>query len=294
LVELPEAAPGGLRSQARNRKTIVRCQSIRDAACHDNAGNGIQEGYMSILSLESLTSYWSAPEVAINVIVLFNLLGALLLGMLVGYERSYHGRAAGMRTYGLVCMASAGLMVIAGYPTYWYGGDAPIIGDLGATRIIQGIVTGIGFLGAGVIMKEGLSISGLTTAASIWASSAIGVLVGIGFYLAAIAMALMTVACMMWVSKLEVWLPSRQAVAIMLRFRKDFMPNEEVLRRLARERGYDIIASTLSVTLQDSQPEWNFIAIALNKKTGVRIAELARELAAFEGVQDFRLSHERN
>ena len=249
---------------------------------------------MSMLSFESMTRYWSAPEVAINLIILFNLLGALLLGMLVGYERSYHGRAAGMRTYGLVCMASAGLMVIAGYPAYWYGGNTAIIGDIGITRIIQGIVTGIGFLGAGVIMKEGFSISGLTTAASIWASSAIGVLVGIGFYPAAILMALMSVACMMWVSRLEEWLPSHQAVAIMLRFRKDFMPREEVLRQLARERGYDIVRSTLSVTLHDSQPEWNFIAVALDKKTGVRIAELARELTAFEGVQDFRLSHERN
>ena len=249
---------------------------------------------MNLLSFESLTSYWSAPEVAINVIVFFNLLGALLLGMLVGYERSYHGRAAGMRTYGLVCMASAALMVIAGYPAYWYGGKVGMIGDLGVTRIIQGIVTGIGFLGAGVIMKEGFSISGLTTAASIWASSAIGVLVGIGFYPAAILMALMSVACMMWVSKLEEWLPSRQAVAITLRFRKDFVPREAALRRLAHERGYDIIASTLSVTLQDNQPEWNFIAMALDKKSGVRIAELAQELTAFEGVQDFRLSHERN
>ena len=249
---------------------------------------------MSMLSFESLTGCWSVSEVEINVIVFFNLLGALLLGMLVGYERSYHGRAAGMRTYGLVCMASAALMVIAGYPAYWYGGNAAIVGDLGATRVIQGIVTGIGFLGAGVIMKEGFSISGITTAASIWTSSAIGVLVGIGFYPAAILMALMSVACMMWVSRLEGWLPSRQAVAIMLRFRKDFMPREDVLRRLARERGYDIVASTLSVTLQDGQPEWNFVAVAADKRRGVRIAELARELTAFEGVQDFRLSHERN
>ena len=248
---------------------------------------------MNLLTFESLTSYWSAPEVAINVIVFFNLLGALLLGMLVGYERSYHGRAAGMRTYGLVCMASAGLMVIAGYPAHWYGGTG-IIGDLGATRVIQGIVTGIGFLGAGVIMKEGFSISGLTTAASIWTSSAIGVLVGIGFYPAAILMALMSVACMMWVSRLEDWLPSRQAVAIMLRFRKDFVPREEVLGRVARERGYDIIRSTLSIKLQDNQPEWNFVAVALNKKRGVRIDELAQELASFDGVQDFQLSHERN
>ena len=57
------------------------------------------------------------------------------------------------------------------------------------TRIIQGIVTGIGFLGAGVIMREGFNISGLTTAASIWTSSVIGILVGVGFYLAAMGLA---------------------------------------------------------------------------------------------------------
>ena len=249
---------------------------------------------MSMLTVESLTSSWSAPEVEINIIVFFNLLGALLLGMLVGYERSYHGRAAGMRTYGLVCMASAALMVIAGYPMHWYGAQSAIFGDLGATRIIQGIITGIGFLGAGVIMKEGFSISGLTTAASIWTSSAIGVLVGIGFYAAAILMALLSVACMMWVSRLEDWLPSRQAVAIMLRFRKDFVVHEDVLGRVARERGYEIIRSSLSITLQQGQPEWNFVAVAWDKKSGTRIAELAHELAAFEGVEEFRLSHERN
>ena len=58
-----------------------------------------------MLSYEWLAIYWSNAAVTTNVIVFLNLLGALLLGLLVGYERSYHGRAAGMRTYGLVCMA---------------------------------------------------------------------------------------------------------------------------------------------------------------------------------------------
>jgi putative Mg2+ transporter-C (MgtC) family protein len=99
---------------------------------------------------------------------------------------------------------------------------------------------------------------------------------------------------MMWVSRLEGWLPSRQALAIMLRFRKGFVPREDVLRRVARERGYDIPAGTLSVKLHDGQPEWNFVAVALAKSSGVPIADLAQELTAFEGVQDFHLSHERN
>src|SRR3954453_22470399 len=107
---------------------------------------------MSLLTL--LPAYWWRPERATNGLILLNLFGALLLGLLVGYERSYHGRAAGMRTYGIVCMASAALTIVGGFPDFWYGGHGgltPAVAD--PTRIIQGVVTGIGFLGAGVIMR---------------------------------------------------------------------------------------------------------------------------------------------
>ncbi|MDD5175539.1 MAG: MgtC/SapB family protein [Sterolibacterium sp.] len=248
---------------------------------------------MNLLTLESLLSYWSATEVATNILVFFNLLGALLLGLVVGYERSYHGRAAGMRTYGLVCMASAALTVIAGYPGYWYGGHSAVIATSDPTRIIQGIVTGIGFLGAGVIMKEGFNISGLTTAASIWASSAIGILVGVGFYAAAILLTFLSAACMMWVSILEAWLPSHTAVSITMGFAKDFVPSEEVLRRVAQKRGYEIALGSLSIAFQDRQPEWQFVAVTLSKKAA-SLTELADELAKFDGVTSFRMSHARN
>ena len=113
--------------------------------------------------------------------ITLNLLGGLLLGCVVGYERWYNGRAAGMRTYGLVAMASAAAISIIGYSGYWYGGQHPDITHGDMTRVAQGVLTGVGFLGAGMIMKEGLSISGLTSAASIWMSSVIGILVGVGF-----------------------------------------------------------------------------------------------------------------
>ena len=74
--------------------------------------------------LGDLQHYWSAPFLAANAFIGLNLLGALLLGMLVGYERSYNGRAAGMRTYGLVCMASTALTVFVGLASLWYGGIA--------------------------------------------------------------------------------------------------------------------------------------------------------------------------
>ncbi|HEV7815852.1 MAG TPA: MgtC/SapB family protein, partial [Janthinobacterium sp.] len=91
-------------------------------------------------ALELLGSYWSEGELRTNGVILLNLAGALLLGLLVGYERSYHGRAAGMRTYGLVCMASAALTVIGGYPGFWFGGHGSSLGMGDPTRIVQGIV----------------------------------------------------------------------------------------------------------------------------------------------------------
>jgi len=245
-------------------------------------------------TFDTLAGFWSAPMVATNVLVLLNLLGALLLGLLVGYERSYHGRAAGMRTYGLVCMASAALTVIGGYSPAWFGGAhlAATGGD--TTRVIQGIVTGIGFLCAGVIMREGFNISGLTTAASLWASSVIGILVGVGFYAAAMALALLSAISMMWISRLETWLPSRQAVAITLRFRPGFTPDETVLRTMAAARGYDIAAGTISIALKDGSLEWSFVAVARNRQRMLPISELSHEMARFEGVTGFQLNYARN
>ncbi len=231
---------------------------------------------------------------ATNIIVFLNIFGALLLGILVGYERSYHGRAAGMRTYGLVSMASAALMAIAGYPAFWYGGHAELITSVDPTRVIQGIVTGIGFLGAGVIMKEGFSISGLTTAASIWASSAIGILVGIGFYFAAILLALLASLSMILILRFEAWLPSHHSVAISMSFSRGFAPSEKVLRRVALERGYEIVGESIAIAYRDGRPEWRFVAVGLGKVKEAPLSELALEFASFEGVEDFSLAHARN
>lgn len=238
--------------------------------------------------------FWSHAELGTNTIIFLNLTGAMMLGFVVGYERSYHGRAAGMRTYGLVCMASAALVVVAGYPDFWYGSRALVPVALDPSRTIQGVVTGIGFLGAGVIMKEGFSISGLTTAASLWASSAIGVLVGVGFYAAAILLAFLSAACMMWVVKLEAWLPARQAVSIIMQFKVGFVPNEDAIRRLALERGYEIASGTLLISAVDGKTEWRFVAVALNRSLASPISVMSEELGRFDGIDSYQLAHARN
>jgi len=102
------------------------------------------------------------------------------------------------------------------------------------TRMAQGIMTGIGFLGAGVIFKEGLTVRGLTTAASIWVTAAIGILVGIGFWFAAVVGAVAVLTVLALFRYIESQLPSEFYAHHMLRFARDHVIGEEVA--IARDR----------------------------------------------------------
>jgi putative Mg2+ transporter-C (MgtC) family protein len=248
---------------------------------------------MTPVSIQYFESYWTMPFLEVNAEIFINLLGALLLGMLVGYERSYHGRAAGMRTYGLVCMASTALTVIIGYPGYWFGGHAVIVQGVDPTRVIQGIVTGVGFLGAGIIMKDGFNISGLTSAASIWASSAIGVMIGVGFYASALLLSLLSATCMMWGPKLESWLPSRHAVSVVLKYASPPL-GIEVLRAWLSERHYQLAEGTLSIIQGPQYDEWHFVVVDISQNRVAHLDQLAEDLRQLEGVSEFQLSHARN
>ena len=243
--------------------------------------------------LGDLQHYWSGAFLAANGFVGLNLLGALLLGMLIGYERSYNGRAAGMRTYGLVCMASTALTVFVGHSAFWYGGTAAYV-NVDPTRVVQGVVTGIGFLGAGVIMKDGLSISGLTTAASIWAASAVGVLLGVGFYAAALLMALLCTLSMSMLQRLEARLPGRSTLEVCLTFSAADSPKFEELAAQAESRGYRVLRDSLRISFTDSQPMWRFCVVALDRARAASPDSLAQDLTTAEGVASFSIVPVRN
>lgn len=118
--------------------------------------------------------------------IIARLLLGTLLGGIIGFERQTHGRPAGFRTQLLVCVACTLLMLIS---EQFYS-QSPLEGGyirFDPTRIAAGAMTGIGFLGAGVILKTGLSVQGLTTAACIWIVAAIGLAIGAGQYLAGIS-----------------------------------------------------------------------------------------------------------
>src|SRR4029450_12263282 len=121
-----------------------------------------------------------------ELVMVIRVFGALVIGGLIGFERTFHGRPAGFRTHSLVCVASALLMLVTVYQSDWMTSTPIDTIRTDPTRMAQGIMTGIGFLGAGVIFKEGLTVRGLTTAASIWMTASIGILVGIGFWFPAL------------------------------------------------------------------------------------------------------------
>jgi len=240
-----------------------------------------------------LEHYWSGDFLAANALIALNVLGALLLGMLVGYERSYRGRAAGMRTFGLVCMASAALTAFVGEARYWYGGAAmPNAAD--ATRVVQGIVTGIGFLGAGVIVKDGINISGLTTAASIWVVSAIGVLLGVGFYASALLLALLCVVSMSLLRRLEQRLPGRATLDVSLTFRRGSMPLLNEVAEKAAHSGYHIVRNSLVISYTEEMLVWRFAAVALDREKAVAPSRLAQELASSQDLSRFTIAPVRN
>jgi putative Mg2+ transporter-C (MgtC) family protein len=240
--------------------------------------------------MELLTAYWSKAELITNGLLMLHLLGATAVGLLLGYERTYHGRAAGMRTYALVCVASTMLTVIIGYPEHWYGGLSKTSAVADPTRVIQGLMTGIGFLGAGVIMKEGFTIRGLSTAASIWMTAAIGIVIGVGFYGAAISATLIAVMAMTGLGQLEKILPHQTTLHLSLVFPSPQAPTSEEVRAYMRAHGFEVVDWTFDYSKDKKQFQYDLVLQA----TDVRLSHsLVGDLSSAHEIVEFHLSPSR-
>lgn len=132
-----------------------------------------------------------------NVSIVVRLLLALVLGGIIGVERSRHGRAAGMRTHVLVCVGAC-MTALVGLHLLTLNGTAD------ASRIAAQVISGIGFLGVGTIMIRNQSVvTGLTTAAGVWCTATIGIALGYGFYLAALIATVITMITATLLTRLE-------------------------------------------------------------------------------------------
>lgn len=210
---------------------------------------------------------------------------ALVAGGMVGLERSFHGRAAGLRTYALVSFASALLVGIAQFLDSTPGGNTNV------ARVIQGIVTGIGFLGAGVIVKEGFSVRGLTTAASVWVVSAIGVAFGAGFLLEGAVAVVLTLVALSLLRIVEDRLQVQLYVHCHVAFRRQQRRDEVWLRAFVRDHGFAI--TDLSYRLDGSADllEYQIVMWSRDKDA---VANLGRALLEDEAVSGFEISPSRD
>lgn len=215
------------------------------------------------------------------------LVAALAAGGLIGIERSYHGRPAGFRTHTLVCLASALLMLVTVYESQWFtqAGNSRVVVD--PTRMAQGIMTGIGFLGAGVIMREGLSVRGLTTAASIWVTAAIGILFGIGFYIPAmmaVAATLFTLSSFRWI---ESRMPTEFYAQFHIKFRRANVMTDADLRAITRETGFSIANMTFELTDGGQSFEYRMGIKTLKSHNMLALSERLKQEAS---VVEFRIT----
>lgn len=217
-----------------------------------------------------------------------HLLGALLAGGLIGLERSFHGRPAGFRTHALVCVTSSLLMMLTLYEGQWFpAASAGRMISLDPTRMAQGIMTGIGFLGAGVIFKEGLTVRGLTTAASIWITAGIGILIGVGFYFPAILGTLLTLGILSVFRWIELHAPALFYAHHVVRFRRDAIMPEEELRSLIAAHGFTIANLSYRLEAEGRYFEYRMVIRSHDSRNASRLAETLERNAS---VVEFRIS----
>jgi putative Mg2+ transporter-C (MgtC) family protein len=198
-----------------------------------------------------------------------------------------HGREAGFRTHALVCISASLLMVLMVYQ--WNLVPEKFLDTVRAdpSRMAQGIMTGIGFLGAGVIIKEGLTVRGLTTAASIWMTASIGIVIGLGFYYAAFLATVMTVVTLSFFRWIESRLPAQMYAKFTVRFiRSKHHVDEDALRQLIADHNIRAFESSYRLDNEGKNFEYE---MTIRSKSQANFRGLAQSLTEMEDVYEFKI-----
>jgi putative Mg2+ transporter-C (MgtC) family protein len=149
-------------------------------------------GLSPVYALGHMASFWNTLTSSIQTEIFLRMVLAVVLGGLIGLEREHRSRPAGLRTMIMVCLGATIIMIVsAELPSQFYSGPGETVIRVDPGRIAAGIVTGIGFLGAGVVLKLGDIVRGVTTAACIWFVAALGIAIGEGHYVLSVSATLL-------------------------------------------------------------------------------------------------------
>lgn len=217
-----------------------------------------------------------------ELVIAIKLLLAALAGGLIGLEREKHGRPAGLRTNLLLCVGACTVMIISEAFTLKYGftGDQSIL-RLDPARTAAQIVTGIGFLGAGVIIKEGATVRGLTTAATIWVVAGLGMAFGMGYFsLGGLATALV-LSSLFFLKKLDPVIKKDRYLTLTVTARRKEDLYEDLVK-LVTDRGLMITDISSQVDLVENEVSIKMVLTQQQKRVG---QELTEAVARLEGVR---------
>ncbi len=208
--------------------------------------------------------------------IFWPLLAALAAGSAVGLERGLRSEPAGFRTHALVCVAAAAMVLGARHA-------GEMLNDVSASsRIAQGVITGIGFVGAGVIVRMGLSVQGLTTAASVWALTGVGIVFGYSLYIEGTLATVMLLVVLVGLRWFDRHLPRHGQAELSVRCAAAKAPTETELRALLAEFGVhaDLIRHRLDAGVVEQ-------AARIRAKKDVPTEALSARLQELDGVVGF-------
>lgn len=215
------------------------------------------------------------------------LLAAIAAGGLIGFEREWRGRSAGFRTHILVCLASCLLMEAAVSQGAWRFdvlAGTEIVSD--PTRMAHGVLTGIGFLCAGVIFRSGFSIHGLTTAASLWITATIGLLFGAGLFALAVTGTVLTVVVLAALRLVSLRLPQQTVIDAQVAWRRDTPEAEEAVEAVMHDVGWSPSGERHELIDGGASVQRTFRLRAVGEDS---LKSLAARLRGVEGVTGYRL-----
>lgn len=225
------------------------------------------------------TTLYGSFELAI----LVKLILACLAGGLIGLEREKHGRPAGLRTHLLVALGACLMMIVSEAFAFKYGDADGTLSPLrlDPSRVAAQIVAGIGFLGAGVILKEGLSVRGLTTAASLWLVAGIGMALGMGLFGPGALATLLALFSLVFLKRLEPVIKKDRFLHLIVTvgLEADIYPE---LERLFRERNMRISDLAASTDLVAGEIVYKFMLTQHRHRMGQEITQV---LARLPGVR---------